>query len=233
MKKIDPALKFLLLLAVTLILSWKYSLTLNLIVFCACVLTLLICRTPIKRLLILFAPIFFAAFGMFFIGYRFSADSGMPVNDAVFLLSSSALVNGLTQASRVLAYAGVGFLFALTTDRILLVKSFRRRFHLPQLFAYGLLAAWGIFPQIALEFKRTRSAFRARGRSGFPLSPAVLKPMLVKAVRWSEALSVAIESRGFSGKALRSEFEPALLHSHDAVCTALIVGFCILVAMLG
>ena len=41
------------------------------------------------------------------------------------------------------AYAGLGLTFALTTDRIRMVKSFQRQFHLPQVFAYGLLAAWG------------------------------------------------------------------------------------------
>lgn len=69
------------------------------------------------------------------------------------------------------------------------------------MFAYGLLAAWGILPNMMEEYKRTRAAFAARGIRVFPVSPALLKPLLVKSVRWSEELSIAMESRGFDGRA--------------------------------
>ncbi|MFQ9915422.1 MAG: energy-coupling factor transporter transmembrane component T [Flavonifractor plautii] len=68
------------------------------------------------------------------------------------------------------------------------------------MFAYGLLAAWGILPNMMEEYKRTRAAFAARGIRVFPVSPALLKPLLVKSVRWSEELSIAMESRGFDGR---------------------------------
>lgn len=215
MDRIDPAMKFIGLLAMTMILAWKYSLLLNGAVFLACMAAIMTCRVSPKKLLILMLPILLAALGMFFTGYRFSAGGGMPVRAEDFHLGSSAMINGLTQASRVLAYAGAGYLFALTTDRVWMVRSFQKRFHLPQVFAYGLLAAWGVLPQMMREYKRTWAAFRARGLQAFPLSPAVLKPLLVKSVRWSEALSVAMESKGFSDKAERTEFAPAALRSAD------------------
>lgn len=217
MNRIDPALKFAGLVFLTVILAWKYSLILNTIVFIACFGAIIASRVPVKRLLILLIPVLLAAAGMFFTGYRFSSASAMPVNEAIFRPGSSAMINGLTQAARVLAYAGVGCLFALTTDRVHMVRSFQKRFRLPQVFSYGLLAAWGIFPHMLREFKRTRAAFRARGLSGFPLSPAVLKPLLVKSVRWSEALSVAMESRGFNGKSARTEFDPPRVQAGDWV----------------
>ena len=96
-----------------------------------------------------------------------------------------------------------------------MVRSFQRRFRLPQVFAYGLLAAWGIFPQAAREYRRTKAAFRARGIRVAPMSPALLKPLLVKAVRWSEELSVAMESKGFSSGAERSEFARSRLRRRD------------------
>lgn len=215
MKSIDPAIKFVTLLAVTLILAWKYSLILNAAVFLLCAAAMLLSGVSLKKLTILLLPISLAALGMFFAGYRFSSGGALPVRAEILHLQSSALRNGLTQASRVMAYAGVGGLFALTTDRIGMVRSFRRQFHLPQVFAYGLLAAWGVFPQMLREYRRTRAAFRARGLRAFPLSPAFLKPVLVKAVRWSEALSVAMESKGFEGSAQRTEFEPMLVRAVD------------------
>lgn len=232
MKCIDPAMKFIALLLVTLILAWKYSLILNAAVFLACVIGILSCGVSAKRLLVMLLPILLAALGMFFTGYKFSAAEGLPVNTEIFHLGSSALVNGLTQASRVLAYAGVGYLFALTTERVMMVKSFQKRFRLPQIFAYGLLAAWGIFPQMMREYKRNRAAFRARGLSAFPLSPAVLKPLLVKTVRWSEALSVAMESKGFSGSAQRTEYQSVPVKAADWPFLLGMVGITLVIAAL-
>ena len=123
-----------------------------------------------------------------------------------------------------LAYAGAGYLFALTTDRLLMVRSFQRQFHLPQVFAYGLLAAWGVFPQMALEYRRTRAAFRARGIRVFPVSPALLKPLLVKSVRWSEALSMAMESKGFSRQPSRTDSDPVRVRPRDWLFLLLTVG---------
>ena len=232
MKCIDPAMKFIALLLVTLFLAWKYCLILIAAVFLACVIEILSCGVSAKRLLVMLLPILLAALGMFFTGYKFSAAEGLPVNTEIFHLGSSALVNGLTQASRVLAYAGVGYLFALTTERVMMVKSFQKRFRLPQIFAYGLLAAWGIFPQMMREYKRTRAAFRARGLSAFPLSPAVLKPLLVKAVRWSEALSVAMESKGFSGSAQRTEYQSVPVKAADWRFLLGMVGITLVIAAL-
>ncbi|MCF0137177.1 MAG: energy-coupling factor transporter transmembrane protein EcfT [Oscillospiraceae bacterium] len=224
MRSVNPAMKFLSLLAVTLILAYEYDLLLNLTVFAASVLLMLISKVRLRTLLLLMLPIILAAAGMFFTGYRFSAEGNMPVNAEIMNIGSSALLNGLTQASRVLAYAGIGFLFALTTDRIMLISSFRRQLHLPQVFAYGLLAAWGVFPHMVQEYKRTRAAFRARGLRVFPVSPALLKPLLVKSVRWSEELAVAMESKGFSGQAQRTELDPVRVRAGDIAFLLLSVG---------
>ena len=51
----------------------------------------------------------------------------------------------------------------------------------------------------------------------FAVSPALLAPLLVKSIRWSEELAVAMESKGFSGKEKRSEFEPVRVRKRDWV----------------
>jgi energy-coupling factor transporter transmembrane protein EcfT len=96
-----------------------------------------------------------------------------------------------------------------------MIRSFQKQFHMPQLFAYGLLAAWGIFPEMLQEYRRTKAAFRARGIRVFAVSPALLKPLLVKSIRWSEQLSVAMESKGFSGHQSRTEYDPVRVHPLD------------------
>ena len=224
MRTLNPAVKFIALLVVTLILAAKHDPILNFAVFLLSMASILSARVKPRTLGLLLLPILLAAAGMFFTGYRFHAGGDMPIRAEILDIGSSALWNGLTQASRVLAYAGAGYLFALTTDRLLMVRSFQRQFHLPQVFAYGLLAAWGVFPQMALEYRRTRAAFRARGIRVFPVSPALLKPLLVKSVRWSEALAMAMESKGFSGQARRTDFDPVRVRPRDWLFLLLTAG---------
>lgn len=218
MRSIDPACKFVALLLPTFFLAARPSLFANTLVFLLCLLLMLLSRVRLRTLLLLLLPVLLASAGLFITGYRFSA--GMPVNAAHWQLTDSAVYNGLLMASRVPAFSGLGLLFALTTDQIGLVKSFRRHFHLPNVFAYGLLAAWGVLPHMAYELRRTRAAFRARGLRSLPFSPAVLKPLLVKSVRWSEELAVSMESKGFSGGAARTEYQPSLLRPRDFLLCA-------------
>lgn len=217
MRSLNPACKFVGLLALTFVLASRRDPVWNFAAFLLSMAAILSSRVRVRTLLWLLLPVALAAVGMFFTGYRFAADGSMPVRADTFLVGSSQLWNGLLQASRVMAYAGLGYAFALTTDRIQLVKSFRRQFHLPQVFAYGLLAAWGVFPHMAQEFRRTRAAFRARGIRVFPVSPSLLAPLLVKSVRWSEELAVAMESKGFAGREKRTEFEPVRVRTRDWV----------------
>lgn len=223
MRKINPVCKLLGLLILTFALAAARNPWLNFTAFGISLLLMAVSRVSWRTLMLLLVPVFLAAIGMFFTGYRFTA--GMPVRADTVLSGGTPLYNGLTLSGRVLAYAGLGLLFAFTTDRMRLVRAFQDQLRLPQVFAYGLLAAWGIFPQMAEEYKKTRLAFRLRGLHAFPLSPAFLTPMLVKAVRWSEALAIAMESRGFSASAKRSCLQPERLCTKDkcffAVCCVL------------
>ncbi len=205
MRRLDPTAKFFSLLALTFVAASRHDPVFNTVLFLLCLIALLIAKVRTKTILICMIPIALGALGMFFTGYNFVRGGQMPVRESVAFLGGGAFYNGFTMASRVLAYAGVGFVFALTTDRIEMIRSLRVHLHIPQIFAYGLLAAWGIFPRMALEYRRARAAFRARGIRVLPISPALLKPLLVKSVRWSEALATAMESKGFSGDARRTE----------------------------
>lgn len=215
MNAINPVCKLIGIMLPTLILAAVHDPILNLAAFLVCVLLMLLSRVPAKRILLLMLPILLVAVGMFFTGYYFQSQGASPVNPDTLMMTDSAVMNGLTLSSRVLAYAGLGFLFVLTTDRIQLILSFLQQFRLPPLFAYGLLAAWNIFPNIIMEYRKTRVAFRARGLNPSAISPALLKPMLVKAVLWSEALSIAMESKGFNGKAARTEYYVLKLSAID------------------
>lgn len=227
MRSINPACKFLGILIFTLILSTQRNPALHLSVFILCLLLLILSKVNLKHLLLALLPVGVTAAAMFFTGFYFSASSGGPVNADNLSLAGSRLQNGLTLSSRVLAFAGLGYLFAFTTDKIRLIRSMEQQLHLPPMFAYGLFAAWGIMPNMIEEYRRTRAAFAARGIRTLPFSPAVLKPMLVKSIRWSEALAVAMESKGFTRNEKRSCYEKETLRCRDLVfpilsCAALL-----------
>ena len=211
MKSLNPACKLIGLVVPTLLLAGLHHPAVNLAVFAVCLAALLLSRANVKVLAGALLPVLLVAVGMFSTGYHFHAGAGMPINAAAQALTGAAVWNGLVLGSRVLAFAGLGLLFVLTTDRILLVRSLQQQLRLPPVFA------WGILPNMMEEYKRTRAAFAARGIRVFPVSPALLKPLLVKSVRWSEELSIAMESRGFDGRVPRTCSQPLRLRPVDVL----------------
>lgn len=215
MNTINPTFKALGLLMPTFFLAAMQKPFLNLAVFALCLFLLAVSHVNVKIFAATMIPVLLTSVGTFYTGYRFQSRSGMPVSELSFLLADSAVWNGLTLSSRVLAFAGLGLLLALTTDRVRLVQSLNQQLKLPPVFAYGLLAAWGILPVMIREYRQTRAAFRARGLRVLPVSPSLLKPMLVKAVRWTEALSASMESKGFAGNASRTVYRPVPVRRRD------------------
>ena len=108
MRSLNPACKFTGLLAVTFVLAWRHDPVLNLIVSVLSILLILSARVKVKSLLLFMSPVLLFAVGMFFTGFYFSAGSDMPVNEKTMAFASSSFWNGLTLASRVLAFAGIG-----------------------------------------------------------------------------------------------------------------------------
>ena len=221
MRSLNPACKFLGLLVITFVLASRRDPVWNFAVFALCVIVICASRVSFKWLLLLL-PVALAAAGMFFTGYRFFRRRVHAGASRCFLVGSSALWNSLLQASRVLAYAGLGYAFALTTDRITLVRSFQKQFHPAPDLRLRTAGGLGVFPQMVQEFRRTKAAFRARGIRVLPVSPALLAPPAgKKSVRWSEELAIAMESKGFAGRQKRTEFAPVHVRARDwSFCSA-------------
>lgn len=218
MKNLNPACKLLGILVPTLLLLFFYAPILNLAVFAVCMAAVLCSRCSKQALAVAMIPVLLSTLALFFTGYHFPAESHLALNYKLF--ANGAVWNGLQLSTRVLAFAGLGLLFVLTTDRMELIRSARQQLHLPVKFAYGLLAAWSIMPNMLREYARARAAFRARGLTPAPWSPALLKPLLVKAVRWSESLASAMESRGFGASPDRTEYDVMPVTAKDKLFPA-------------
>lgn len=226
MRSLNPSAKLIGLVVMTMVLAGVHSPVLNLLVF---ILASVLCLCDLvkeHRAVHLYfypmIPIALLAIGMFFTGYRFTSAPSSVVNSHIITGSTLVMIpgnvyNGLIFASRVLVYASIGLLFALTSDPVTMVRSFEKQLHVPQMFAYGLLAAWNVFPHMAQEYKKTRIAFQARGIHVLPFSPKLLITLMVKTTRWSDELAMAMESRGFSSHETRTSYMAPKIHKRDVV----------------
>ncbi|HBU12518.1 MAG TPA: energy-coupling factor transporter transmembrane protein EcfT [Clostridiales bacterium] len=205
MKSLNPVCKFIGIFLPAILLAFFYRPALNLAVFAVCVAFLFLSRGVNYRHMGLFLiPVALLALGMFATGYQFKSDAYIGAQTGLF--TDIAVLNGLQLSSRILAFAGLGMVFVLTTDKLEFVRCLEQQLRLPPKFTYGICAAWGMLPGMRAEYKKTRAAFRARGLHPGAVSPALLLPLLVKSVRWSEALACAMESKGFGESNERTHY---------------------------
>lgn len=204
MYKLNPGYKGLTIFLLSFILSFEYNYYINFTVFIICIILMLVNHVKIKRILFTIAPCFLMAIGVFFTGYmynKYNINSDITgMNKDVVIIAN--IKNGLQLSARIMSYASLGLLFANTTDARRFILSLMQQFKLPRTFAYGILAAYGFIPIIASEYKNMKCAYMARGIK----KNIFMLPLLVTAVRSSERLSMAMESKGFSAKSIRSQY---------------------------
>ena len=168
----NPTVKAFTVLICVILLSFEYLVSLNLLVLAVCLLLLMFCsRVSLKKIGVILLPACIAAFGLFVTGLYYarggstqtmdlSSLSAMPYSVRAAL--SQNLYTALQLATRLLAYAGLGILFALSTEGDFFIASLLHQCHLPPKFAYGILAAFHLMPGMAREYAQVRTAFAAR-----------------------------------------------------------------------
>ena len=230
MRRINPSCKFAGVLLPALILSFHYQILLNVCVFGVCMLLLIVSLVSFRKIIRVLFPAVILAAGLFMTGYIFSSDTSTAVgaNFGREMAFPASAANGLHMATRILAFAALGMVFAFTTNMQEFIYSLEQQFRLPSRFAYGILAAFHLGPVMPYEHKKTSHAFLARGQSFFPLSPKVLAPFIIKSVRWSESIAAAMESKGFDQDGSRTCLRIMRVKWFDYCFVILSVGLTIL-----
>lgn len=232
-KKLNPGYKMLTMIIASILLSIKYVKNMNFLIFLICIsLTLINSRTNAKKILLSIIPLIIATIAIFTTGMLFPGEESS--GDIIFSfinkpIYSSSIENGLILSSRILAYGGIGFLFAYTTNSFELIMSLMQQFKLPPKFAYSILAAYNFFPIIKNEYNIVRGSAKIRGIHANPLSTKYLLPMVVHSIERSESLAMAMVSRGFSenaerGVAFKIDFSYIDILFLIGVNTAIIIG---------
>lgn len=222
--------KGLTIFLVSLILSFEYNYYINFSVFFICFFLLVCIRGIDKKIILSFIPILVMTFGIFFTGYFFSRsrieNNLNSISKTTVLIGDGEI--GLQLSTRVLAFAGLGFLFVFTTDPRRFILSLMQQFKLPRNFAYGVMAGYNFIPIVRKEYENMVSAYRARGvKISF-----IMLPMLVTAVRSSENIAMAMESKGFSSDGKRTNFIKLEIRKRDyvlAICIPILVTIIVII----
>lgn len=184
LSKVNPLLKFVAALVLAILLTFTSDVMLNLIAYVGCIILLVTGSRKHIAALKFSIPIYVMALGLYINGAHFGAGQG----------------SGLLLASRVVAFSGFAMIFSLTTEPHDFVKSLLKDAKLPRKFAYGILCAYNMIPYIRNEYNNAKLAMAVRGVGFSVFSTKPLFAMLVNSIRWSEMMSVAMQSKGFDAE---------------------------------
>jgi len=212
--KLNPFMKAITVLVSVILIAAVNSVSLNLAVFAGALLTLFLfsgCRK--KAVLFVLLPALFVAAGMFMTGMRYG-DAGNAAADSFIRFGSAWMLS-----SRIMAFPGLGIFLALTTPADDFVSSLIHQGHVPVKFAYGILAALHLVPDMKREYAKAQLAFRTRGMYAGTFSTKVLFTMLVNSIRWSGCMAMAMESKGFDGSEKRTYYKVTVVRWYDWACS--------------
>lgn len=197
----NPSLKFLLTLIISLELSFRGSLITNLIVCALALIFLLYKKIKSKDLGAMLFAAGLAAFTVFTSGYWFSDHPN--------------LWYALDIASRVFVYTLTTACLTITTTAEEMARSLEQNLHLPSKFAYGTLAALNIIPKMAAAVKQIRVAGMMRGVYLSFWSPTLYFKAILVALSSADNLAQGMESHGYVEEAPRSTIVEIPLTSKD------------------
>ena len=143
LEQVNPSVKVITVLLSVILLSFQYLVMLNAAIFLVCILLLVCSRTKIKRLFGLLLPAVITALCLFITGFVHNAGadaaqleqiSSMPY--ALRSAMSTDLYSALQLSTRLLAFAGLGILFTLSTDGEWFIISLIHQCRLPVKFRW-------------------------------------------------------------------------------------------------
>lgn len=224
MERLNPFLKGVTILLCGMVLSFGYSVLLNCGIVCLCLCLLLFgSHVRVTKCIKGILPVILAAVSIYYTGLRFAGEPVRTWETAWFFTflpadspyPAAAVYNGIQMSTRVLAYAFLGGLFALTTDGEEFVMSLMHQCRIKPKYAYGVLAAFHLLPLLQEELEKTRLAYKVRGISVKWYSVKPLFSMLVNTIYWSESVAMAMEAKGFDGEGKRTFYRITRLRWFD------------------
>lgn len=198
---INPTAKTIGILLGSLILGLTFHWQVNLVItVMGLVFVVTSKRAAPKRLAKIMIPILLVSVSYFFTGWIFSSEQVLfsSSQNNLVLPSGRDLINGLNLGTRTLAFAMLGISYSLTTDSKELIASFIQQARMPMKMGYAIFTAVNLTSLIKREYDNSKLALQVRNIQVKPFDSKPIFTMMVRMIRWSERLSLAMESKGFS-----------------------------------
>lgn len=221
LEKINPFIKVVTILVCGILMALTSSWKLNLAVLIAALLALLLLSNcKLSSLVKTFVPVILLAGAVFVSGMSYGKSAAQSAS----IYDVASMDSALLLSTRILAYVGMGMLFALSTDQKEFIMSLMHQAHVKPKFAYGVMAAVNLIPTLRREWDEVNLAYRARKkRTGLlPIGP--LFNTLVNGIRWSENVAMAMESKGFDGDGSRTFAITTRVRAGDICFAVLCIG---------
>lgn len=221
LEKINPFIKVVTILVCGILMALTSSWKLNLAVLIAALLALLLLSNcKLSSLVKTFVPVILLAGAVFVSGMSYGKSAAQSAS----IYDVASMDSALLLSTRILAYVGMGMLFALSTDQKEFIMSLMHQAHVKPKFAYGVLAAVNLIPTLRREWDEVNLAYRERKkRTGLlPIGP--LFNTLVNGIRWSENVAMAMESKGFDGDGSRTFAITTRVRAGDICFAVLCIG---------
>ena len=221
LEKINPFIKVVTILVCGILMALTSSWKLNLAVLIAALLALLLLSNcKLSSLVKTFVPVILLAGAVFVSGRSYGKSAAQSAS----IYDVASMDSALLLSTRILAYVGMGMVFALSTDQKEFIMSLMHQAHVKPKFAYGVLAAVNLIPTLRREWDEVNLAYRARKkRTGLlPIGP--LFNTLVNGIRWSENVAMAMESKGFDGDGSRTFAITTRVRAGDICFAVLCIG---------
>ena len=221
LEKINPFIKVVTILVCGILMALTSSWKLNLAVLIAALLALLLLSNcKLSSLVKTFVPVILLAGAVFVSGMSYGKSAAQSAS----IYDVASMDSALLLSTRILAYVGMGMMFALSTDQKEFIMSLMHQAHIKPKFAYGVLAAVNLIPTLRREWDEVNLAYRARKKRIGLLPIGPLFNTLVNGIRWSENVAMAMESKGFDGDGSRTFAITTRVRAGDICFAVLCIG---------
>ena len=223
--RLNPSVKLLAVALVTIAITFIFDVVTPLVFLIAAVLLMVIAgRISLGYVLVSLAPFVLVALGFVVLYAVFGPNSG-PNTIVAFgpvKVSREGIELGASVGLRVLFLVSTSLLFIATTEPGDLVLSLVQQARLNYKLAYAMLAAYRFIPIFTEEYANIRAAARVRGvgSNNSPIGAIrALKrdavPLLAGAIRRSERLALAMDSRAFGAYPSRTYHKEVTVSAPD------------------
>jgi len=212
--RLNPSIKLLAVILVTVAITFVFDIVTPLVFLAATLLLMVVAgRISPRYVLVSIAPFVLVSLSFVFLYAIFGPNTG-PNTIIAFgpiKVSREGILLGISVGLRVLFLISTSLLFIATTDPGDLVLSLVQQARLNYKLAFAMLVAYRFIPIFADEYANIRAAARVRGvgTAAGPLGEnrALSRdavPLLAGAIRRSERLALAMDSRAFGAFPIRT-----------------------------